>query len=153
MTIKMEKSIDTEKNKDENKDQNKDENKEQDNDQDNDQEEIEHQNKKAKKEVGYLLLRIMNKIYTLDNEDIPVSGMLRTLYDTHDDVNEIIAVDCQFDNKLLNYFFQNIRKPGSFDHTITVTITEYIELRKICDYFQISFEDTFVKNLQLHWIY
>lgn len=109
----------------------------------------ESQNNIPKKE--YILLRISKKIYCLDKQDIPESGMLRTIYEMPGET--IVDVDQNFKTILLNFFFNAIKKENYRGISkILVDPQNYVELIKISRYFQID-EKIMTNKIKLHWVY
>jgi hypothetical protein len=109
-----------------------------------------------KKEKEYILFRIKNKIYSLNKEDIPESGMLRTIYDDNEKEETICEVKEEFTPYLVNFVFNCIRKDkillGQPTNKLTVDREGYKDLIKISRFFQID-EKIIMDSIELHWIH
>jgi len=112
------------------------------------------ENKKVK--VGetkppYLLLKHKDRHFVIDQKDLPKSGLLRTLYDNFKET-EPVEIKEDFDDDSLEYVLKHLRlsegrlkREGSY----VVSMDEYNNIRKICEYFAIK-QEKVCKNMELH---
>lgn len=116
-------------------------------------------NEKLKNQKDFMLLRIMGKVYCLNKDDIPEEGMLRTLYDGLRNEEMVVNIDQEFKlTVLIDFVFsiENAKKIYNIPlEKAYLRISEYIELVKICRFFQFSEvkEKEIMDNVELHWIY
>lgn len=117
------------------------------------------------KNAGYMLLRILGRIYCLNQDEIPESGMLRTLYEMND--NKIEMNDNKTEDKTIDihedwftteqidmffHLYKDKKIIGDSMTYIAVSKKNYSGLLKIANYFQID-EKKIARDICLHWIY
>jgi hypothetical protein len=109
-----------------------------------------------KKEKEYILFRIKNKIYSLNKEDIPETGMLRTIYNDNEKEETICEVKEEFTPYLVNFVFNCIRKDKILlaqpTNKLSVGKKGYKDLINISRFFQVD-EKIIMDSIELHWIY
>lgn len=102
----------------------------------------------------YILLCIKGKIYAMNKEDIPEEGMLRSLYDMKGG-EKIIKVDLEVDPDVVDFFFYHYKKSKICNENIVkimVSRKEYIDLIKMCRYFQVD-EKVMKNKIEIYWIW
>jgi hypothetical protein len=106
------------------------------------------------KDEKYMFLRILGRVYCLNYDEIPESGMLRSLYDMKGDEIQDIEEEW-FTSEVIDFFFQLVKNKkiiGQNTSKIGISITNYNLLLKTANYFQID-EESVKEDVELHWIY